>query len=39
MKNKKELIEWITNLYNEGNCSIEFYDKFIKALNSNSPNK
>lgn len=30
---EKKLIEWITKLYNDGNCSIEFYDRFISQLN------
>lgn len=30
---KKELIEWVTTLYNEGNCTIEWYDRFIEQLN------
>jgi len=34
MKSKKELIEWVTILYNEGNCSYEWYDRFLKQLNN-----
>lgn len=30
---KKELIEWVTTLYNEDNCTYEFYETFLKNLN------
>lgn len=34
MKSKKELIEWVTTLYNDGHCTVEWYDRFIKQLNN-----
>ena len=33
MKSKKELIEWATTLYNNGNCTVEWLDRFIEQLN------
>ena len=32
MKSKKELIKWVTILYNEGYCSYEWYKSFLKQL-------
>ena len=31
--NKQELTEWANNLYNNGNCTIEWRDRFLKQLN------
>ena len=30
---KKELIAWVNNLYNNGNCSKEWRDRFLTQLN------
>ena len=32
-RSKKELIEWATTLYNEGKCTVEWYDDFMNKLN------
>lgn len=32
MQSKKELIEWVTILYNDGNFSYEWYERFLKQL-------